>query len=228
MPRKFVQLRSKRRTTSARGTVCPPCRTRAAIRWSASWTEGSQGNAMSIRYPPALHRFSSLRYVHPLKVLSNAKSSRALVSLSSSDSTSLPARQCRQFRAKGRQSAGNEVGIHKVNHVRFARQELSGKRSLPRAIRPGNYDALWTFGSRVFHASLTSTRRSYGRMIPLLLFLSRRRAKFPSAPGHIASFNGSPGSTNYAHTRSYHSTRKESNVRSLFQSTPPRARRLAS
>ena len=87
--------------------------------------------------------------------------------------------------------------IHKVNHARFARQELPGKRGLPRAIRPGNHDALWTLGNRVFHASLTSTRRS-------------------------VSFNAFSPSTNYAHMKSYHSMRRESNARPLFQSTPLR------
>src|SRR3989304_1031848 len=39
MRSKCSRLRSKRRTTSSRGTECPPCRTRAAIRRNANLTD---------------------------------------------------------------------------------------------------------------------------------------------------------------------------------------------
>ena len=64
----------------------------------------------------------------------------------------------RQLRAKRRQSTGNQIGIHKVNHARFAEQELSRERRLPRAVRPGDHNAAGRLGRPPPHLGITSTR----------------------------------------------------------------------
>jgi hypothetical protein len=62
------------------------------MRSSASSTDGSDRNTISIRYPLAFHLFIIRTYVRPLNVLSNAKSFRAFTNRLSSVSTSRPPR----------------------------------------------------------------------------------------------------------------------------------------
>jgi len=89
--RKIHRAALNRHTTSARGTSCPPCRTRAATRRNAIREDCNRKKRISITYPSVFNRFNRARWVIPLSVVSNEKLTRARASRSSSARNKRPA-----------------------------------------------------------------------------------------------------------------------------------------
>ena len=93
--------------------MCPPCLTRAAIRRNANLGEARRRYIICIRYPAAFHRLILPRYVKPLRVLSNAKSTCILASRSSSARKSRPAAKAANSGRRGESPAASRSALTK-------------------------------------------------------------------------------------------------------------------
>ena len=167
--------RAKRRSTSARGTLCPPCFTRTAMR----------------RMQPQKNHFdaiaSGLPLLQPAHIPQSAQRGfkgkihpcfGEAIQFGQQES---PARERSQFRSQRRKPGGDQIGVHKMNHPGVLRQKFPREGGFTRAVRPCYDDA-----TRRFHACQFGFISGYSPSFLNRLFTSlkwkSREQSFSSSP----------------------------------------------